>query len=353
MTGKERVLRAVRREGPGAVPTSLRCMPEVWKKLGERLGEEDRIGVMDHLGIDYRWCILPYTGPQSRCDRESGGTGEYNLWGCRMKAVTNPYGTYYEAVSHPLEHADAKEIEEYAWPSLDWWDYQAIPRQIQLHKRKDDTAVMYMASGPFEIAWMLRGFEQFLMDLYEQPELADLLMEKITEYLSRRAARVLEAADGQIDIVGSASDFGTQRGLLMGVELWRERMKPFVAKLITPFRQQGLVTYYHSCGAIVPLIPDLIELGLQILDPLQARADGMDADSLSQKFGGKLTFHGGLDEQELLPNGTPQQVYDETCRLIETLGKEGGYIVAPCHELQNDTPTENILAIYEAAKQYR
>jgi uroporphyrinogen decarboxylase len=135
--------------------------------------------------------------------------------------------------------------------------------------------------------------------------------------------------------------------------VWRERIKPYSSRLISTFKKQGFATFYHSCGSIVPVIHDLIEAGLDVLDPIQVGAAGMKPEELYPAFGDRLSFHGAIDEQELLPHGTPKQVYEETTRIIGILGQKGGFIVSPSHQVQGDTPPENVVAIFDAARDYR
>jgi uroporphyrinogen decarboxylase len=141
--------------------------------------------------------------------------------------------------------------------------------------------------------------------------------------------------------------------MILNPRLWREKIKPFTGGLITTFKKMGLKTFYHSCGSIVPVIDDLIELGLDILDPLQVTAAGMDPESIAAKFADRLSFNGAIDEVKLLPHSTPEEIYRETTRIIDLLGRNGGYIVSPSHQVQGDTPPENIVAVFDAARNYR
>ena len=191
------------------------------------------------------------------------------------------------------------------------------------------------------------------MDLIECPDIAESISRHAMKFYRERAMRAIEASDGQIDIIGSGGDIGTQRGMMLSPELWRKHIKPYSEQLIKPFKDMGLITFYHSCGSIAPVIEDFVEMGLDILDPIQLKAAGMGPVELKSQFGDKLTFHGGIDEQELLPRGTPSSVREEVKHLIQILGKDGGYVICPAHAIQPDTPIENILALYEAADGYR
>ena len=178
------------------------------------------------------------------------------------------------------------------------------------------------------------GLEQFLIDLRQQPEIAEAICRHVEEYYRLCVLRVLEVAGDRIDLIGTGGDIGTQRGMTLNPALWRRHIKPYSGHLIRTFKSLGYKTFYHSCGSIVPVIPDLIEVGLDLLDPIQPRAAGMNPEALFAAFGDRLSFHGGIDEQELLPHGTAEQVYAETTRVIEILGQNGGYVVAAAHNVQ-------------------
>jgi uroporphyrinogen decarboxylase len=185
-----------------------------------------------------------------------------------------------------------------------------------------------------------------------QPEMAHWLMDHLTDFYLDFFDRMLTAAKGQIDILRTADDLGTQRGLFFGPEMFRTFIKPRLKKLTDMTHSHGVKFLFHSCGAIQPLIDDLIEIGIDILDPLQAAADGMDPKTLKEAFGDRICLHGGICTQYLLPKGTPDEVRGEVRRRIAVLGPGGGYVVAPCHVLQTDVPTANILAMSDAGAQF-
>lgn len=353
MTGKERTLAALERRSLDRLPKSLRCTPEALADLIKATGKSSKNKLFDHLGIDFRWIGVPFKGPQNRSQSPLGGEG-YDFWGCYNKAVKNNFNTYYEITYHPLgECKTVKDIENYDWPDLDWWDYNSIPEIIKNEKQKDDTCIMFFAGGAFESPWYMRGLEQFLIDIYDEPEIAEAISRKVADFYYKRAIRVLEASNGQIDVIGSGGDIGGQHTMMLSPEKWRSHIKPYSAKLITPFKEMGLKTFYHSDGAIVPVIDDFIRLGLDVLDPIQVGAAGMTPEELYPAFGDRLSFHGAIDEVELLPNATPEEVYDETTRVIGILGKNNGYIVSPTHQVQGDTSPENVIAIYRAVDDYK
>ncbi len=353
MNSRERVMAAFNRQPTDRPPTSLRCTPEVWEALKKHFDVQTREDVMDILDIDMRWVYLPYIGPKERSTPPMNGNG-VDYWGTEWKEAKNEFNTYYDIHKPALGNAQTvEEINNYEWPSLDWWDYSSINKAIEAHSKKDERAVMFFAGGAFETPWYTRGFEKFLMDLYVAPEITDAICRKVTEYYKERAMRVIEAANGRIDIIGSGGDIGGEEGMMLSPELWRERIKPYSKQLISTFKQMGLGTFYHSCGSLVPVINDFIEVGLDVIEPIQVTAAGMQPEPLFEQFGDRISFHGAIDEVQLLPHATPEEVYLETQRIISILGKNHGFIVSPSHQVQGDTSVENILAIFEAARDYK
>ncbi len=353
MTGKERTMAALERREADRFPKSLRCTKEAQDALLNETGTTSKHDLFDYLGIDFRWIGVPFKGPENRSQVPLGGEG-YDFWGCYNKAIINNYNTYYELTYHPLGNLKTVgEIENYDWPDLDWWDYSAIPGIIKKEKQKDDTCIMFFAGGAFESPWYMRGMEQFLIDIYDEPEIAETISRKVAEFYYKRAMRVIEASGGLIDVIGSGGDIGGQRTMILSPEKWRKHIKPYSAKLIIPFKEMGFKTFYHSDGAITPVIDDFIEMGLDVLDPIQVGAAEMTPENLYHLFGDRLSFHGAIDEVELLPHASVQEVYDETQRIMGIMGKNNGYIVSPTHQVQGDTSAENVLAIYRAVDEFK
>ncbi|MCD6469691.1 hypothetical protein J7L29_02700 [Candidatus Bathyarchaeota archaeon] len=199
-------------------------------------------------------------------------------------------------------------------------------------------------------AMYLRGVKQALIDPLINSEFTRRLYEKITEFYLELNKRCFEEADGLIDIFMMGEDLGTQEGLLVSPKIFREFIKPYLAKHVQLAKRYGVKVMLHSCGAIHELIPDLIEMGIGILNPIQVRAKGMNPIELKREYGDKLSFHGGIDIQQTLPYGAPKDVRAEVRERIQTLGRGGGYILCTTHNIQPDTPLINILAMYEEAK---
>ncbi len=354
MDSRNRVLHACERRKTDRPPMSLRFTADALELMRVHLGlpESDNLlnDVLDELDADLRWLALPFIGPEERSAPTLFGEGK-DFWGVEHVKVETPTDTYYEFARHPLaEVKSVAEVEAYDWPDLDWWDYSAVPEVIERMNCRDRRAVLFMAGGAFETPWYICGMEKFLTELHTEPEIPEAICRHVEEYYRQRALRVINAAAGKLDILGSGGDIGTQRGMMLSPDVWRRRIKPFTGRLISTFKQMGMKTFYHSCGSVVPVIDDLIEVGLDLLDPIQVRAEGMTPDNLYARFGDRLSFHGGIDEQELLPHGTATEVYDETRRTIDILGRQGGYVVSAAHQIQADTPPENVIAMLDAAR---
>ena len=326
--------------------TSPRRRPNA--RLKAHLGIEDDETLLRRLGCDIRRVSGRFVGPKDmvgRARRDRRGKG---LPWRRLEARAERVGTYNEIAHHPLaDVTTVKQVEQYAWPSVDWFDFSGLADEIDRVNRDERYCIMFFAGGSFETPWYMRGMERFLMDLVECPDIAEAISCSCDRVLQETGLRAIEESKGAIDLIGSGGDIGTQRGMMLAPDLWRKHIKPYSTQLIRTFKDMGLMTFYHSCGSIVPVIDDLIEMGLDILDPIQPAAKAWTPRALKTRFGNRLAFHGGIDEQDLLPNARPDQVRTEVLRLMSILGSDGGYIVCPAHAIQPDTPPENIMAIYD------
>ena len=350
----ERIQRIARREPVDRPGIDYEATPEFDAMFKKHLGVEDDESLRRRIGCDIRLVGGTYIGPSDLLGSVGIEQGGRDFLGIVWKPIQNAFATYNEIAFSPLAHVTTvKEVEEYPWPSPDWWDFSGMKGQIAELNRDERYCILYFVGGAFETPWYMRGMERFLMDLVECPDIAEAISCHAMKFYKTRALRALEAADGMVDMVYSGGDIGTQRGMMLSPDLWRKHIKPYSTELIRTFKEMGIITMYHSCGSILPVIDDLIEMGLDVLDPIQPKAEGMSAENLKARFGGRISFHGGIDEQELLPRGTPEQVRAETERVMSVFGADGGYIMCPAHALQPDTPPENALAMYDAAKEWR
>jgi len=340
---------AVALQQPDRVPMDFPANPWVLERLHRDLGAASHKDLLLRLGadiVDLRGVVDPvYRGPVPY-ERELGDGVRENYWGWRQKVVrtaTGPEDNYVEFVLAGARSVE--DLERHPWPSADWFDFSDFAERLEPWR---DFAIM--ASGPsvFQHATFLRGIDNLLMDMAARLEMAVYLMDRFTNFFLEFCDRMFAAAGSRIDILRVADDLGTQRALLFSPEMVRTFVLPRLGKLADLAHRHGAKVMFHSCGAILPIVADLIETGVDILDPLQAAAEGMDPRVLKNRYGDRLCFHGGICTQRLLPYGTPEEVRAEARRRIGILGAGGGYIMAPCHVLQMDVPTENILALAEA-----
>ncbi len=358
MNHRERVLTALAHRAPDRLPRDYWATPEVTGRLCGHFRLADQESLLRRLGIDLRYVAGPsYVGrPLRRC---GDGSAE-DLWGVLRRPETvrgNGYTwTYQHVVESPLEKArTVRDVEAYdRWPSPDGWDYSGVREQCVAHAgyavvnagdRLDRTAQL-------KPMMYLRGMEQTYVDLACNPAIAEAIVRRIVEYFLEYNRRVFEAAAGAIDIFMMGDDFGTQNGPMMSLETWRRFFRPGFAAFIALAHRYGLKVMHHTCGSVAALIPDFIECGLDILQSLQPQAAGMDLACLRRQFGRHLCFQGGIDIQRVLPHGTPRDVREHVRRQIEAAGREGGYILCTAHNLQPDTPLENLLALFEAYEEF-
>ena len=256
-------------------------------------------------------------------------------------------GFYTEVAGHPL--ADSAALESYRAPEPDRDDlYADAARAIAAYK-SEYYIVGVTVCTIFETAWALRGLEPMLADFVESPELADRILDIPFRYHLTAAKHLVEIG---VDMIWTGDDVGAQHGMLISPRTWRRFLKPRMAEFYSTLKgiNPALKIAYHSDGNIEPIIPELIEIGMDVLNPVQSSCPGMDPVSLKKEFGGAITFMGGLDTQELLPHSSADQVRRETARLIEAMTSEhGGYILAASHTIPPETPDENIFAMYAAA----
>jgi uroporphyrinogen decarboxylase len=261
-------------------------------------------------------------------------------------------GNYLEVEHYPLEgDIGISDIENYTWPDPDHYDYSVIPT---LCEKYGDYAILNVGNrlnrtSVLKAAMYLRGMQQLMIDMALNPPLVKVLLEKIADYYLAHNERIFKAGEGLIDIFMMGDDFGTQKGLLISPEMFRKFFAPKLKEFAAQAKSYGLKVMLHSCGSIRELIPDIIEIGVDILNPIQTHAKGMIPEELKKEFGDRICFHGGIDIQRTLPFGTTEDVEREVKHRIRILGKEGGYILASTHNIQSDTPIENVLRMYETA----
>jgi uroporphyrinogen decarboxylase len=229
-----------------------------------------------------------------------------------------------------------------------------VPEQCERLNSDVRHHLRYEVGGIFEWSWALRGFERFLFDLVEKPDVACAIMDRFTDIYIENTVRVINAAGGQLDMVYTYDDVGIQSGPLMSMRMWRNYILPRHQRLNAAIRaaRYPVKIMYHSCGAIYPFIRAFVEeMDIDVLNPLQPRAAGMDMTRIKAEFGDWLSFHGAIDIQDTLPHGTTEEVQSEVQERCRVLGSGGGYICTSAHYIQADTPLQNIIAMYTAPRE--
>ena len=242
-----------------------------------------------------------------------------------------------------LRAGSLADLEAFAWPTPDDRDYSGLKRQAREY---EEFALVYGFADVWQRPALVRGWEGMFLDMAAHPERVHFLCRKFTDYYLEDYTRAAEATSGRIDLYLLISDLGSQHGPLISLPMFRQFVAPYLGEMARHIHRLGGRVLYHSCGAIGPFIPDLIELGVDVLDPIQPVSPDMAPERLKANYGDRLSFHGGMDMQKLLPFGTPEQVQAEARRYCEVLGRGGGYILGPAHLFQPDVPPENVLAVY-------
>lgn len=265
---------------------------------------------------------------------------------------------YYDAVERSLPgEISIRTIEQFPWPDgNDKALTQGLRDEVLKLKGTSDKVIVmdFMVWGPFEGALWMRGWEDFLCDLYTEPILAEALMEHITNYDLQVWNQMLDEVGDLVDIVCQGDDLGMQDRPLISLEIYQNMIKKHHRRIYdTVHKKSHAKILHHSCGSVYGLLADLVDVGVDILNPIQTTARDMEPKQLKRNFGKDLVFWGGLDIQKLLPFGTPSEIRNGVKELMEVLGEDGGYVFAPSHNIQPTVPVENIKAMFEAALEYR
>ncbi len=249
-----------------------------------------------------------------------------------------------------MANATIKDLDHYSWPDPgDPGLIRDVREQAKKLRKETDYGIVAWASGSiFERSWYLRGFQRFFVDMARNPEFAGALLDKLLEVNEAYLDRYLGQIGDLIDVVQLLDDLGQQQGPLMPLKQYRKIIKPRQKELFrfVKERTDGYL-FYHTCGSVVQYIPDLIEMGVDILNPVQVTARGMEPEKLKSEFGSKLTFWGGIDTQHTLPRGSQEEVRKQVTDRVSVLGEGGGYVLDAVHNIQADVPPENILAMYD------
>lgn len=379
MTSRERVLEALNHReadrvpldfgGTGLTGISRIALARFLDFLGtpqevELNGMAQQLGVvpaslMEHVGADVRG-IDPNPGSNWQLELTRQGDSEvfYDEWGIGWRKPVDSQ-LYFDMFHAPLAHAESlADIEKYNWPDPDD-PVRYANLEADAVALRDATgaaiALGRMAPGTLELAAWTRGTENFFMDLAADPDFACALMERVNEVKMRYWERAISSVGDQVTVIIEADDMASQNSLMISPDIYRRLIKPLHKKLFDHIHRlaPNAFIFFHSCGAIHELIPDFIEIGVDILNPVQTNSAGMDPVRLKKEFGDCITFWGGgVDTQRILPYGTPREVRDDVRRHIDALAPGGGFVFNTIHNIQSDVPPENIAAMLDALHEY-
>lgn len=368
-TARERFLASLDGEPVAPVPCDV-YLGSISTVLAGALCGELGVPVGDHdslvraLGAHLRWGHPLYIGPTLEvvpgCSPEFPNSAVVRgIWG-----TIDGVETYGDDFPRPFRDVDSiAEIDRHAWPDPGWFDYS----RIGWHRDEPgdflpiaDWAARHADVGRWLVDWMplfsrvmdLFGMEAGLLCVGARPDLVDAVVAHVGHFLEAYYTRLAMAAQGHADVLGFADDFAGQGGLLMSPETWRRQFLPVWRRLFPIAHAHGMRAGMHACGAVGAVLGDLIDAGLDVLEPVQTTATGMDPSILKRRFGTNLAYYGGVDTQRVLPRGSPADVRAEVRRLVDALGTGGRYVVSSCHFLLEDVPAQNVLAMFDEAHTY-
>ena len=348
MTPRDRVLRALSHRTPDKVPRTVKFTPAVQRTFEEKTGGKDYEA---YFNIEIRFVGFKPLQGQPDFSR-------YYPEGCPEGTTIGEYGQarypanfhHFTGLLFPMrELTEVEELEIYPWPDVKApYRHQHLEEAVAVLHRQG-----YFVAGRggsiFEIAWQLIGYEKFFMDIVDRPEFITYILDRLTEDCAFRSRRLAEA---DVDMVHLGDDVGMEDRMMMSPDMWRNWLKPRLAKVIRAAKEAKPDVHisYHSDGYIEPIIPDLIEIGVDVLNPVQPEC--MDPAELKRRYGDQLSFWGTIGTQTTMPFGTPEEVKETVKHRIETVGQGGGLILAPTHVLESEVPWENIVAFFEAIDEY-
>jgi uroporphyrinogen decarboxylase len=349
MNPRQRILAAINHEKLDRFPTDIWAVQEVVDRLYEFYSVDSWIRLLDAMGIDGILGISPiYIGPPLPELKDGYRVDE---WGMGYRQIAYPGGVYEEQVYFPLAEASSiADLEAFPWPSPDWYDYSTLSEQAIEKTINTERAIGCGYTAVFYWHNRLRGLELSLVDALERPEFTHNLIQRLSDFFTEYHRRCFEAGRGHIDLTQVTDDFGSQTNLLISPRTFDTFYRQPMQRAIDLAHEYQVIVFHHDDGDIRRLLPRLVEMDIQVLNPIQWRCGDWDLTALKRDFGEHFCFHGGVDNQETLPRGSAEDVRQEVRRLKRTLGADGtGLIIAPCHNIQAITPTENILAMYQTA----
>ncbi len=372
LSHRKRVSMALNHEEPDRVPLDLggrvsTMMMDAYKNLKDYLKlddcgydtingdwftvEEFDERILELFDIDFRRVFLKSSSEYKKKINEDG------TWVDELGFTRRYTGMYGEMIDHPIRRAkDIEDIKRFKfYDAYDKARVEGLKERAQYLYNETDYAIVSAGAvgGILETCNWMRGFDQFPVDLMLNKKMAHILLDKLTNYYIELMDVFLSVVGPYVQIVEMADDLGSQNNLLVSPELYEEMILPYYKKLLDFVKSKtSAKIFHHSCGSIIKAANLIVEAGVDILNSLQPKAAGMDTTYLKDNFGDKLSFHGGIDIQEVLPKGSSSDVENEVKRRIAIYAPKGGYILCAAHDIQNDVPSKNIIALYEFGKKW-
>lgn len=351
MTSKERVLTTFRHRQADRVPIDYGANPGIHQRLMEYFGLEPGKGpgLGDMLGVDFRMVGAPYKGPTLHQPIE--GRAVDPLWGIRRLWVEHGAGGYWDYCDFPLKDADEEMVAKWPGPKASDHDFSGVAEAC----RKNEKYAVIAATGFGDIIngnGFLRGMEQTFLDLVTNDPAGRLLTDRRMDYQYELTKSVIEAADGGIDIMFLGEDLGTQIGPSISMDIFKSYIRPRYERFTALAKEHGLIVMIHCCGSSSWAFEEFIDMGIHVVDTLQPEAKDMAPAYLKEKFGGRLAFHGCISTAGPVSFGTVDDVVADCRKTLEIMMPGGGYCFAPTHALQDNSPTENVVAMYETVHKY-
>ena len=358
---RTRVLAAMNHQACDRVPMHINASKWVVAKLKRALGVETdsevlkalNVDVYDMRGIDLRSGTAPrYVGPENefftRGSHDWGGNIS-QLWRMQEKEQMTAAGMNYEFSAPEMTEAeDIEDLEAFNWPSVDWFDFSGIRQRLEAHT---DFSIMASGGSIFQHITYVRGMQEFMCDLAADPEVAEYLLNRFSDFYHDYYTAMFEEAGDLIDCFALADDFGTQTSQLISLPMFNRLVAPHLERMADLAHRYDMKLLLHTCGNITDWIPTFAEIGVDVLDPLQPEC--MDPVAVKRQYGDLLCLRGGIGVQQVMVNGSPEDVDAEVRRVVEGCKPGSGYILSPGHPvLQDDVPVENIIAMYRAGMKY-
>ena len=357
MTSQQRVLNTFAREKTDRVPINYMANGGIDKRLKAHFGvaPESRLQLADHLHVDFRGMGAPYTGPRLHFGDPEKGVNAEPQWGQRTRRVYHKSGSYEENVEFPLLDAGEEAVAAYPMPDPDHYDYDKALAWCKEERLGRNRAIFAGGAGLADVINVngrLRGMEQALVDLYTDDPAGRLLTDRRLAIELQITERLLERCKGCIDFLWMGEDLGTQRGPMISLELYRKEIKPRHQPFVDLAKSYGLPVMLHCCGASSFAFEDFIAMGIDAVDTLQPEAAGMSPEIIKKNFGGRLAFHGGVSTAGALAFGSVAETVADVRHTLDVYTPSGGYMFSPAHMIQDNSPTENVVAMYETVLAY-